>query len=110
MPRYKRLNHRTQLRMSQALKHIGSLQVPGRSPVYGKSGLQDAIEALQNTAMLRLVWHCSEACVVDLHVHVVGTSWGQELVRLRKGRGHAGHWTTRGVTSDCAYWRGQRGT
>jgi hypothetical protein len=53
IPRYKRLDHRSQLRMSQALKHIGSLQMPEKSPVYSKSGLQDAIEALQGTGVLR---------------------------------------------------------
>lgn len=52
VPRYKRLDHRSQLRMSQALKHIGSLQVPGKSYVYGKSGLQDYIEELQTAGSL----------------------------------------------------------
>ena len=39
--------------MSQALKHIGSLEVPGKSHVYGKSGLQDVIEGLETAGTLR---------------------------------------------------------
>ena len=52
-PCYKRLDHRSQLRMSQALKHIGSLQIPGKFPAYSKSGLQDSIKTLLATGVLR---------------------------------------------------------
>ena len=50
--RYKRLDHRSQLRQSQALKHIGSLQMPGKARVYGKSGLQDVIEEYEAAGKL----------------------------------------------------------
>ena len=53
VPRYKRLDCRTQLRMSQALKHIASLQMPDKSPVYGRSGLHEAIAQLQSSPALR---------------------------------------------------------
>lgn len=51
--RYKRLDHRSQLRMSQALKHIGSLEMPAKSQIYGKSALQGTIGALLAAGKLK---------------------------------------------------------
>ncbi len=41
--------------MSQALKHIGSLQMPEKSQIYGKSGLKDVIEKMDDEGVLRYV-------------------------------------------------------
>lgn len=51
--------------MSQALKHIGSLQMPERSQVYGKSGLQGPIEELEAKGVLRYVYfmESSDMCI-----------------------------------------------
>lgn len=43
---YKRLDKRPGIRHSQILKHIGGLQLPEKSVIYGKSHLADGIKTL----------------------------------------------------------------